>query len=248
MMKRILAVSLVLTCAGVVSPFALANNGINSGGFPLSANPATMPANNFATPYQPESQTEDIALRGHLTAVPKGTMMMVKVDQPLNSASSKVGDPITAIVEADVFMNNQIVIPAGSQVEGAVTQVSPAGHVGKAGSMEVQFSVIRTTYGHSYPVRARVVTSDESGIIRGDSPQAQVFKTLGTAAGGTAAGTLMGTAAGSLLGSAGGGAMFGLAAGSLAGVGYALLREGKEVVIPTGARMSIVLDQPIAVN
>jgi hypothetical protein len=42
--------------------------------------------------------------------------------------------------------------------------------------------------------------------------------------------------------------MFGLAAGGLAGVGYAIMREGKQVVIPSGARMSLILQQPVAMN
>ncbi len=191
---------------------------------------------------------EDISLRGHLSSIPKGTMMMIKLDHPVNTASNKVGDPISAIIEADVYLDNQIAIPAGSRIDGAVTSVIPASRMGKSGSLELQFYTIRTTFGSTVPIRAHIVTDDSTGVIRGDSPQAQVLKGVGTAAGGTAVGTLMGTAAGSLLGSAGSGAVFGLAAGSLVGIGYAMTREGKHVSLPSGARMSIILDQPIAIN
>jgi len=192
--------------------------------------------------------SDDISLRGHLTMIPKGTIMMVKLDQPLSSYGSKTGDSVSAVVESDVYVENQVAIPAGSVVEGAVSGVTPAQHLGKSGSIEIQFQTVRTPNGYVMPLRGHVVTSDSSGVIRGDSQQAQVLKTLGTAAGGTAAGTLLGTAAGSILGSAGNGAAFGLAAGAIAGIGYAIARQGKQVVIPSGARLSIVLDQPIAVN
>lgn len=237
MIKRLFAGSLVLALLSVGMPGVYA---ASTGNLQLSPNPT------FSS--QPAQANEDISLRGHLSTIPKGTIMMVRVDHPISSYSSKVGDPVTATVEADVYMDNQIAIPMGSQIEGSVTGVVPAGHLSKHGELEIQFHTIRTTYGTFLPVRAHVVTADETGIIKGDSEQAQVLKTLGTAVGTTAAGTVMGTAAGSLLGSVGGGATFGVAAGALVGIGYAIVREGKQVVVPSGARMSVVLDQPIASN
>jgi hypothetical protein len=244
--KALLAASLVLAITGLGIPFAQAQDNFAAGNLRLSPNTTIASTNGVEQTVTPVN--DGISLRGHLTAIPKGTIMMIKLDQPLSSTASRVGDPVSAQIETDVFLDNQIAIPAGSQIEGAVVSVSPAGRVGRAGSIEVQFSVIKSAAGVNIPLQAHVVTTDNSGIIKGDTDQAQVLKTLGTAVGGTAAGTLFGTAAGSLLGSAGGGAAFGLAAGSIAGLGYAVVRQGKQVVIPSGARMSIVLDQPLPIN
>jgi len=195
----------------------------------------------------PAYNSDEVPLRGRVMALPKGTMVMIKLDQPVSS-SSKVGDPVSATVEGDVSYDGQVVIQAGSVLEGAVASVSPAGHLSKPGALEVQFYMVKTATGTNIPIRSHIVTADNTGILKGDTTQAQVLKTAGAAAGVTAAGTLMGTAAGSILGSVGGGAAFGLAAGGLAGLGYAVVREGKDVVLPQGARMSIILDQPVAVN
>lgn len=242
--KPFLAGSLVAAVMGLSGMPVLAQDSYTSGSLHLSPQTdMTMGSYNPQNSYQ-----DNISLRGHVTTVPKGTIIMIKMDQSLHSASSRVGDPVSATVESDVYINNEIAIPAGSVVEGSVASVNPAGHVGKAGSIEVRFHLIKSTTGLNVPLQARIVTSDNSGVLKGDSDQAQVLKTLGVAAGGTAAGTLMGTAAGGLLGSVGGGATFGLAAGGLAGLGYAIMRQGKQVVIPSGARMSIVLDQPLAAN
>ncbi len=207
---------------------------------------ALSPPQQISAPQQ--VMADDIALRGHLTTIPQGTIIMIKMDQPLNSASSKLGDPVSATIENDIYLDNQIVVPAGSQIQGSVASVNPAAHLGRAGSIELQFHNIKTTYGNVYPIRAHLVTNDNTGILKGDSDQAQIVKSLGTAAAVTGASTIMGTAAGSILGSAGGGAAFGLAAGAIGGIGYAIVRQGKQVVIPGGARMSIILDQPVATN
>jgi hypothetical protein len=60
----------------------------------------------------------------------------------------------------------------------------------------MQFNSLRFPNGITIPIQAEVITADDTGIIKGDTDQARVLKTLGTAAGATAAGTLMGTAAG----------------------------------------------------
>jgi len=229
--KACLAGGLALVLMAATIPLALADYG---SGLQLS-------------PYQNSEGSEEVPLRGHVTTLPKGTMVMIKLDQPVSS-SSKSGDAISATVEGDVSYDGQVVIPAGSEVEGSVTSVSPAGHLGKPGSLEVQFYLVKTTIGNNIPIRSHIVTADNTGVLRGDSTQAQVLKEAGSAAGITAGSTLMGTAAGSLLGSVGGGAVFGLAAGGIAGLGYAVAREGKEVSLPQGARMSIILDQPMAMN
>jgi hypothetical protein len=220
---------------------------------PMSPMPTTAPMAPMSSmgssmyPMSTMPMGEDLSLmRGHITTIPKGTVLMVKIDHPVSSFSSKIGDPVTAVVEADVYLENQVAIPAGSQIEGAITGVSPAGRLGKNAELELQFYTIKPPYGAVIPIRAHIVTADSSGVIKGGTDQARVLQSLGVAAGSTAAGTLMGTAAGSLLGSVGGGAIFGVAAGGLFGLGYAIARQGKQVELPTGARMSIVLDQPVA--
>jgi hypothetical protein len=204
-LRGLLAGSLVLACLGAGLPWANAFDDSSEMGLRLRPNTTSQPVQT-AMMNQP-TVNEEVPLRGHLSTIPKGTMMMIRLDQTLSSSANKVGDPVSAVLEADVYLENMIAIPAGS--EGSVTSVTPAANMGKAGSMEVQFYTLKTTNGMSIPMQARIVTADNSGVIKGDSEQAQVLKTLGTAVGSAGAGTLMGAAAGSILGSAGAGATFG---------------------------------------
>jgi hypothetical protein len=262
MFQKRLAASIIL--AATLSPLAvLAQNtqmGTSFGAYSVNTGtitPLESSSNNYQQPMTMQADSsqsalqgpqEDISLRGRISSIPQGTMMMVKFNQPINTTASKMGDSITAVIDSDVYIDNQIVIPMGSSVEGSIMGLNPSGRMGRSGSVQMLFSAIRLPNGYVYPMKAHVVTDDNTGVIRGDSNQAQVLKGVGIAAGGAAAGTLLGTATGSLMGSAGGGAMFGLATGAIAGIGYALLREGKPVSIPSNARMSIVLDQAITTN
>lgn len=237
--SKLLVALLALTCTVGTPVAALADDMIN---LPPLQNQSLAP--NATSIYQPDN----VALRGRVSTVPKGTMLMIKLDTPVNSESSHMGEEITATLENDIFINESIAVPAGSEVQGQVASVTPATHMGKHGAVDVRFMSVKTPDGQLIPIRAHVVTTDQSGILKGDTYTKDVVKGVAIAAGGTGVGTLMGLSAGSLVGAAGAGALLGLGAGAVGGLSYALIRKGKNVTIPTGARMSITLDQPVSIN
>ncbi len=191
---------------------------------------------------------EDIQLRGGISTIPKGTSMLIKLDEPVSSYSTTLGESVTAKLENDLFMNDQIAIPAGSEVVGQVSNVSRSGRLGKHGEIEIKFHTVKTPAGQVLPISGHVVTSDDSGILRGNSYAMDVVKGVGVAAGGTGVGALTGTALGGILGVAGTGAILGTGLGAVAGMTYAIARKGKDVVIPDGARLSVRMAEDIAVN
>lgn len=201
-------------------------------------------SNNNNTGYGYDNAT----LRGRLVSIPKGTLMTIHTAQPITSYAAHVGDPITATLENDVYVNDAVAIPAGSQVLGQVANVNNATHLGKHGDIDVRFDSIKMPDGRVVPITAHVVTKDQSGILRGDTFAMDIAKGVGVAAGATGLGTLMGTAAGGLLGSVGTGALFGLGVGALGGLGYAAVRKGKDVIVPAGSRLSVMIDTPVTVS
>jgi hypothetical protein len=202
------------------------------------------PLSQSSTAYSTSNAEDSMALRGRISTIPKGTTMMVKLDQPV----SYLGDPVNATLENDIYVNDAMVIPAGSEVLGQVTNVNRSGKLGKHGDIEVRFVSIKSPDGVLVPIRAHVVTSDETGVLKGNTYAQDIAKGLGIAAGSTGLGAVLGTASGSLLGSVGTGVLFGTAVGGIAGISYALMRQGKDVVMPAGARMSIAMEQPVTVN
>lgn len=187
-------------------------------------------------------------LRGRVISIPKGTLLSIHTDTPISSDGAHMGDPVSATLENDVFVNDAVAIPAGSQVLGQVANVSSASHLGKHGEVDVRFDSVKLPDGRVVPIHAHVVTKDNSGVLKGDTYAMDVAKGVGIAAGSTGIGTLMGTAAGGLMGATAGGALFGLGIGALGGMGYAMARKGKEVIIPAGSRMSVQIDTPVTVN
>lgn len=224
---------------------------------PAAANESTTGASNtlnngyglssgYGNDYYNGSSSPTIQAR--LVSIPKGTLLSIHTDQPLTSFAAHMGDPVNATLENDIYVNDSVAIPAGSQVLGQVSSVDGAGHLGKHGVLEVHFDGVKLADGRVVPINAHIVTKDESGVLKGDTYTMDVAKGIGIAAGSTAAGTLMGTAAGGLLGSVGTGAVFGLGVGALGGMGYAMARKGKEVIVPAGSRMSVMIDSPVTVN
>jgi len=232
----------------------------------LPSNPANLPSNpspGLNTPnmnggyglpsyggnyYSPSNDTQTPTLNGHITSIPKGTMMAIQTDQAISSYSAHLGDPVNATLENDLYLNDSLAVPAGSQIQGQVVNVSNATMLGKHGSIDVRFDNIKLQDGRVIPINAHIVTKDKTGVLKGDTYLVDIAKGVGIAAGTTGAGVLVGTAAGSLLGSVGTGALFGLGVGALGGMGYAMARKGKDVIVPAGSRMSLVIDTPIAVN
>jgi hypothetical protein len=246
LLGSVMAISLTLM------PIAALADGVNTQLQPLNSygygqSNYTANAYNANTTY-PTAQQEPMALRGRVSTVPKGTTMIIKLDQPLSSFSSSLGEGIGATLENDVFVNDSIAIPAGSEVLGQVTDVSRSSRLGKHGELDVRFHSVKTPDGTVIPIRGHVITQDNTGILKGNSYKMDIAKGIGIAAGSTGVGALAGTALGGLLGVAGTGAVFGTAVGGLAGISYAIARKGKDVVIPSGARVSIRVDEEVSVN
>jgi hypothetical protein len=202
----------------------------------------------YGNDYYNSYSYDNTVLKGRLASVPKGTLLTIHTDQPITTYAAHVGDPITATLENDVYVNDAVAIPAGSQVLGQVASVNSASHLGKHGDIDVRFDSIKLPDGRVVAINAHIVTKDQTGVLKGDTYAMDIAKGVGIAAGATGVGTLMGTAAGGLLGSVGTGALFGLGVGALGGMGYALARKGKEVVVPAGSRLSVMVDTPVTVN
>jgi hypothetical protein len=202
----------------------------------------------YGNDYYNSYSYDNTVLKGRLASVPKGTLLTIHTDQPITTYAAHVGDPITATLENDVYVNDTVAIPAGSQVLGQVANVNSASHLGRHGDIDVRFDSIKLPDGRVVAINAHIVTKDQTGVLKGDTYAMDIAKGVGIAAGATGVGTLMGTAAGGLLGSVGTGALFGLGVGALGGMGYALARKGKEVVVPAGSRLSVMVDTPVTVN
>ncbi|MEW5820718.1 MAG: hypothetical protein AB1782_11045 [Cyanobacteriota bacterium] len=194
----------------------------------------------------PQNQLQP--LKGSVATAPRGTNFEVTIQNTINSMSSRVGDTFTAQIDEPLIIDGQTVIPPGSELVGQITYVESAGRIGKNALMDIRFTSVKLPNGERLPVNAKILTTDSSGVLKGGKNSNIVLKATGTAAGTTAAGAVAGTSAGAILGSVAGGAIFGTAVGGLVGVGYALYRKGKNIVLPSGTKLGVTLEQPLTIS
>jgi hypothetical protein len=169
--------------------------------------------------------------------VPQGTEMEVTLSTPVGSETSQVGDSITATTMSAVVVGNQVAIPAGSRLQGRVTEVL-TGTKGmkiseKGGVVVLTFDTVTSPQGSSTPIYATITKIASS---KG--------KTAGIIGGSAAGGALLGK----ILGGDTKDAAVGAILGGAIGTGIAAGTKGKELNIPAGTELTMVLDQDLDIE
>ena len=208
---------------------------------------ADQPAPPSGTVLQPANVPETAQGRD----ISKGTEIKAVLDTPLSSKTSKVGDRFTATIAQDVKgVNGSVGIPAGSKIEGEVSEVEQGKMLpqlrGK-GRLNLRFTDLVLSDGTRAPVfltlknvtdtrgktDSKTSTSSE-GEVNSRTSGGSVAKDVGIGAG-------IGTVAGLIFGHA----IRGLAIGAIAGGGYILATQGKDVEMPAKAGLVLNADSPI---
>src|SRR5438309_2741444 len=149
--------------------------------------------------------------------LPADTVISVQMNNTLSSRTSRVGDKFVATVTVPVYVNGQTVIPAGSVIEGRLTQVTPAKRMSRSGTIAIDFDDLVFPNGTrvdlvggltSTDPQTRRRIDDEGRVSAEGGKRAPVF--IG---GGGAIGAVLGGIAGG-----GKGAVLGGVAGAGAGV------------------------------
>jgi hypothetical protein len=163
-----------------------------------------------------------------ILTVPVGTQLEVRLQQPLESGTAKVEDRFEATTLADVVVQGQTAVPAGSLARGFVSSVKPAGKISRTGSLTLSFDEIRIGE-TSFRLRASVVQALDPKMTE-DVSKISVGAAVGGVVGGLIGG-VKGALAGVLIG----------AGGTIAAT------EGSDVKVPMGAVLRIRIDQPLEV-
>lgn len=196
-------------------------------------------------------------LQGQITYVPIGTTLDASLTSPIDSAVAKAGDLFSARLYAPVYMGSDLVLPAGSTLEGNVTAADKSGHLGSNGLITLRLTGAVTPDGIRYPLSAIVtadqkgdsVHEDKQGNLKGRTTSSTLKSGVVRTALWTGGGTLLGICFAPIVGGAvGAGAIAGVATGGAVGLGSNLWRRGKDVRIQSGTRLTFALDQPMAVS
>jgi hypothetical protein len=179
--------------------------------------------------------------------VPAGTTLMVKLDTTLATFSNKPGDPFQGKLTQDVLLNGQVMIPAGTTVEGRVTKVSEPRRISGKPTIGIMPEAMILPNGQRYFLDATLVDTNlgrgsdvnEEGQFKGSGiDRRDKLEAGGGAAGGMLIGGLIGGGPGVLIGGA-------VGAGSTT---VHWLAKHRSAVLPAGTELTLELNRPLTMT
>lgn len=202
-----------------------------------------------AGPAQPQVQLEAPVPPG-MIAIPAGTEIPLKLAQAITTKNAKVGDPVYAETAFPFTINDRVVIPAGTYVQGRISDVRRPGRVKGRAELLMHFTsmIYRSGYTvmlpggvENMPGADKQDVKDSEGTIRQAGNKGEDVKTVGKVA---AAGAGIGGVAGRDLKGVGVGGL----GGAAAGLGWVLLTRGPDMTLPVGTSVQMVIQRQMMVK
>lgn len=181
--------------------------------------------------------------------IPVGTRLGLLLQNTINTKTAAVGDPVYFESIYPIVVNNRVLIPVGSYVRGSVTYAKRPGRIKGRGELHLRFDELILPNGYTVQLSASLASAGarqgeevdrEEGRIKGDTSKGEDVGTVATT-GTTGAG--VGAIAGG-----GKGAAIGGAAGAAAGLAATLFTRGRELELPRGTTVDVVLDRPLELD
>jgi hypothetical protein len=168
-----------------------------------------------------------------LVEVPAGTVLTLAMDTGVNTKRNVVGDAFSATVLEAVKVEGGDVIPAGSRVEGKVTESIPAKRGAGKAKLVLSFDDLVLPDGHHTPIKGTFQEITESKKKR----NAAIIG--GSAAGGALLGRILGKDTKT--------AVIGTIVGGGIGTAVVMGKEGEQAKLPADTPFEIKLEEGIQV-
>lgn len=181
--------------------------------------------------------------------IPAGTRIPIALKNTISTKANREGDPIYAQSTFPVAINDRIIVPAGTYVQGKIISIKPAGHIKGRAEVLIHFTSLIYPSGYTVLLPGAIENApgvdnakvkDQEGTIQGDSNKG---KTAATIAGPSAEGALIGAVA-----RGGEGALIGAGIGGAIGTTIAALTHGNEVKMGPGTTLEVVLQRDVPVD
>jgi len=181
--------------------------------------------------------------------IPAGTSIPLSLKQAISTKTAKDGDPVYAETSFPFVVNEQVVIPAGTYIQGRIERTQRGGHV--KGRAEVLIHFTSMVYPNGYtvmlggtventPGTEKTSMKDSEGTIRQDS---DAGKKAETAAGTATTGAVIGGVTNGLKG-----AGIGAGIGGAAGLAIGMLTRGSDVRLEPGASIQMEIQREVTVD
>jgi hypothetical protein len=187
------------------------------------------------------------------TVIPAGTKIPLLLKQAISTKNAREGDAVYAETAFPFVMNDRILIPAGTYIQGKIVHTEHAGRSKKRAEMLIHFTSMIYPTGYTVMLPGSVDNTpgadssgvkDKEGTIQQDKDTGKRIEDAakGAAVGGTV-GSIGGLAAGGI-----NGARYGGLAGLAGGVAWALLKHGPELKLDVGTSLEMEVQRDIPVD
>ena len=165
--------------------------------------------------------------------VAAGSVIGIRLDHPLSSATARVEDKVTARVSRDVSVDERVALPAGARLEGVVTEVERGGKIRERARLGIRFHTLVLGESTRIAIRTEVI------VREGESPTGEAASKVGASA-------VIGAILGGVIGG-GKGAAIGTAAGAAGGTAAVMTGDRNDATLASGAALTVRLAAPITI-
>jgi hypothetical protein len=213
---------------------------------PAGAVPASPPA---SAPGAASARVAD----PNAVVIPAGAKIPLLLAQAISTKNAKEGDAVYAQTAFPFVVNDHVLVPAGTYIQGRIMHSEPAGRSKKRAEILIHFTTMIYPSGYTVMLPGAVENTpgadgnglkDKEGTIQADKDTGTRVEDAakGAAVGGTVGG-IAGAAAGGLNGARSGGL-----AGIAGGVAWALLKHGPEVKLAVGTSIEMEIERAVPVD
>lgn len=205
---------------------------------------ASAQSNSSPSPAAPAVESEKTAL-----TIPAGTRIPLSLKQAISTKTARDGDPVYAETAFPFVLNERVVVPAGTYIQGKVARAQRGGHVKGRAELLVHFTSMVYPNGYTVmlggsventPGAEKTSMKDSEGTIRQDSDAGKRAKdAAGTATTGAVIGAIT---------NGGKGAGIGAGIGGVTGLAIGMLSRGADVRLEPGTSIEMEIQREVTVD
>ena len=206
-------------------------------------------AQTAATPATATATADSVEASKPVLTIPAGTRVPLSLKQAISTKTAKEGDPVYAETAFPFVVNERVVIPSGTYIQGKITRVQRGGHVKGRAELLIHFTSMIYPTGYTVmlggsventPGAEKTSMKDSEGTIRQDSDAGRKAKeTAGAATTGAVIGAIT---------DGGKGAGIGAGIGGVAGLAVAMLSRGADVRLEPGSSIEMEIQREVTVD
>ena len=182
---------------------------------------------------------------GSVETLERSDIIHMTVSQVLDTSVNIEGDEFFAEVVNDVKGDKGVIIPKGSFAHGRIAQTTEAKRLGRAATLSLDFDYIITPDGREIPIEGKMSTKlNPVANVAKIAAQDVGYTAVGGAVGGLLALNWLGIEA--AIASHGYTLAGGAAIGGAIGLGTALIRKGKDVLIAPGDEIKVKINTSVS--